>query len=121
MGRLLEIGNTIYFNKCLDCLEKILDARVMTIPKDLLSKFIAINLRGIVELQDSLLNKNHGNISCLEHLVICIPKFQDIFSFCELKVLQQLDSTCQEYFLSWVKLSFRLPLAVLEANLPLHG
>jgi hypothetical protein len=50
VNRLLEVKNYEFFDKCLDCLEKILSVRKSTIPGSLMVKFLGVNLRGIVEL-----------------------------------------------------------------------
>lgn len=65
MVRLLELGNHSYVKKCMDCLEKILEARISVIPYDLLPKFIGVNLKGIIELLKSILNNNYGSLRVL--------------------------------------------------------
>lgn len=49
----------------MDCLEKILEARISVIPYDLLPKFIGVNLKGIIELLKSILNNNYGSLRVL--------------------------------------------------------
>lgn len=101
---------------CLECLEKILSVKICYIPENALSKFISINLKGIVELFDLMLDKKMGNERTLSRVVECSQIFLDIFGVCHIKDLQSLDNKFEDYFERLVKRIYTLPLLIINSG-----